>query len=148
MKDLGLTPSFAQRCRNVLLMPLSTFGALMPFRSLGSNPFKMRQLLWAFRSFGYLFPMLIPMFFNGNASKVGNVIVAGVAVNVVDVHSLGDWPIVMNPNISMQPVTRPRKVFAVRRISAFGITVVLSAIEYNRLNNNSSFLERHESPLR
>jgi hypothetical protein len=89
----------------------------------------MLELLWTSASCGCLFSMFFPMLAPCDTGQIADVVVGCVAVDVMDVHSLGNRPVVINPNISVQPMTRPRKVPAVRWIAAFRVSVVLATVE-------------------
>jgi hypothetical protein len=73
-----------------------------------------------------------------DAGQIADVVVPGIPVDVVDVHTFRDRPVVMNPNIPVQTVTGPRKVSAVRRVVAFRVSTVRSTIENHRLDLNAS----------
>jgi hypothetical protein len=82
--------------------------------------------------------MLIPVLLVCDAGQVADVVVGRVAVNVVDLHTRRDWPVVVLPYISVKPVASPRKVSAVRWVAAFRVTVVLATVEDHRLNHFSA----------
>ena len=73
-----------------------------------------------------------------DAGQIADVVVPGVPINVVNVHPIRDRPVVMDPNIPVQAVASPRKVFAVRRVVALRIAVVRPAIEDHRLDLNAA----------
>lgn len=110
----------------------------MPFSGFVSNLVKVGNLLGGFVLLGQFSAMFIPMLLACDAGQVADVVVGRVAVNVVNVHTLRDWPVVMNPHIPVKPVASPCKVSAVRRVITLRITVVLATVEDHRLNSNAT----------
>jgi hypothetical protein len=110
----------------------------VPITCFTSNSVEVLKLLWslvALRRFG---SVLVPVLLTCDAGQVADVVVGCVAVNVVDVHSRRDWPVVVLPYVAVKPMPRPRKVAAVRRVIALRVAVVFSVIEDHRLNSNAT----------
>jgi hypothetical protein len=85
------------------------------------------------------------MLITADALKVADVIVGCVAINVVDVHPRWNDALVMLPNIPVKPLASTGKVFPMRRVVAFRISVVAPTIEDNRLNHHAELFECHGS---
>jgi hypothetical protein len=77
--------------------------------------------------------MLLPC----DAGQVADVVVRGIAIDVVDVHPLWYGAVVVDPDIPVETVPRPCKVPAVRRVIALRISVVSAPIEDNRFNSHA-----------
>jgi hypothetical protein len=114
----------------------------VPLSGFVSNALKVKSLLLA----PWRCPVMLSVVTLPNAFKVADVVVPGVAIDVMDVHPVGDWPAMELPDIPMQAMPRPPKVSTMRRIWAFRVTPVLAAIELNDLNDNAQFLlEDHDA---
>jgi hypothetical protein len=109
----------------------------VPFSGAASDPLKVGKLFRASVALRNLFAVTVPMLLPCDAGQVADVVVRGIAVDVVDVHPFGYWPVVVYPDIPVKTVPRPCKVPPMRRVIALRISVVSSAIEDNRLNSHA-----------
>lgn len=87
------------------------------------------------------------MGFEDQALKVCNVVVTGVAINMVDLMTFRDWSVMKFPYVPMKPVTCARKIAAMRKVFCVWVTIVFTAIEDHCLDDNAIFTrESHDAP--
>jgi len=130
-RELGGVPGFCERFKFVLPVPFKSFWTAVPFGCFWADSLQVLSLLWGVCISQNCLLMLFSMSLTGNASKILNLIVIPVPINVVNMESRRDWTLEILPGIPVEQVPCPGEVSLMGFALTVRVPVVLVSSEVN-----------------